>query len=251
MSPFKTLAVAAMSILVMPLAACAEETAPLSPAAKQQMEQLVREYLVNNPEVVIEALTAYQQREEEAAAARQRDAMGSLEEDLKNNPNDPVLGNVDGDITVVEFFDYRCGFCKRAHDDVKALLKADGNIRFVLKEFPILGPDSVNASRASQAVWLHQKDKYDAFHAAMMGNKGDLGAERVMELAQAAGVDTAALTEQMNDPLVNETLRATAAQAGALNITGTPAFVFGKQVQPGAIGLEMMQEQVAAMRKHP
>lgn len=251
MSPFKILAVAALSMVTMPLVACSEDAPPLSPAAKQQMEQVIRDYLITNPEVVIEALTAFQQQENEAAAARQRDAMGALENDLKNNPNDPVLGNPDGDVTVVEFFDYRCGFCKRAHADVKTIMNNDGKVRFVLKEFPILGADSERAARASQAVWLHQQDKYAAFHTAMMGNKGDLGADKVLELAQTAGVDTTALMEQMKDPKIDETFSATAAQAGALNITGTPAFVFGNNVQPGAIGLEMMQELIAAMRKQP
>ena len=251
MSPFKTFALAALAIITMPLAACSEEAQPLSPAAKQQMEQVVREYLINNPEVVIEAINAFQDREQQAAQARQRDAMGTLGQDLKNNPNDPTIGNPDGDITVVEFFDYRCGFCKRVFDDVQALIKEDGNIRYVLKEFPILRPDSVYASRAAQAVWLHQKDKYAPFHTAMMKNKGDLGEAKVLKLAEDAGVDTARLKDQMNDPLVDETLDATARQASALGITGTPGFVFGNQVQPGAIPLAMMKDLVSAVRKHP
>ena len=251
MSPLKTLVAATIAILAMPLAACSEETQPLTPAAKQQMEQVVRDYLVNNPEVIIEAINVYQQRARDAAQAQQKDAMGAMNKELTNNPNDPVMGNPDGDVTVVEFFDYRCGFCKRAFTDVQTLLKEDGNIRYVLKEFPILGPESVYASRAAQAVWLHQKDKYVAFHTAMMTNRGGLGADKVMELAKAAGVDTAQLATQMDDPMVDETLKATATQAAALDITGTPAFIFGSEIQPGAIPLSAMKELVGAMRKHP
>jgi protein-disulfide isomerase len=250
MPSFKTLA-AALAVLTLPLTTSAQEIQPLDPAQKQQMEQVVREYLVNNPEVIIEALESYQQREREAAQVRQRDAMGALQADLQNNPNDPVIGNPDGDVTVVEFFDYRCGYCKRVFDDVQTLLKEDGNIRFILKEFPILGPDSVNASRAAQAVWLHQKDKYLPFHIAMMNNKGDLNEAKIMELATNTGVDTALLKEQMSDPLVETTLNDTARMASALDITGTPAFIFGAQVQPGAIPLDMMKELVGAMRSHP
>lgn len=250
MSPFKTLA-AAVAVFTLPLTAYSAEAQPLSPAEKQQMEQVVRDYLVGNPEVIIEALNAYQQREREAAQIRQRDAMDALQADLKNNPNDPVIGNPNGDVTVVEFFDYRCGFCKRVFNDVQTLIKEDGNIRYVLKEFPILGPDSVHASRAAQAVWLHQQDKYLPFHTAMMTSKGDLSEAKVMELAKSAGVDTAALPEQMNDPQIDAVLNATIAQASALDITGTPAFVFGSEVQPGAIPLSTMQELVSAMRQHP
>jgi protein-disulfide isomerase len=170
---------------------------------------------------------------------------------LRNNPNDPVIGNPNGDVTMVEFFDYRCGYCKRVFDDVQTLVKEDGNIRVVMKEFPILGPDSVHASRAAQAVWLHQKDKYYPFHYAMMTNKGDLSEDKIMDLAKGAGVNVADLKEQMKDPLVDETLKATLHQASALDISGTPAFVFGSSIQPGAMPLDTMKEMVAAMRKHP
>lgn len=251
MSPLKTFAAATLALIAVPLTACSEETQQISPAERQQMEQVVREYLLKNPEIIMEAVEVLRQREREAAQARMGEAMGSLEQELKSNPNDPQMGNPDGDVTVVEFFDYRCGFCKRAFNDVQALIKEDGNVRYVLKEFPILGPDSVYASRAAQAVWLHQKDKYVPFHTAMMGNRGDLSNAKVLELAQGVGVDTAALKEQMNDPLVDQTLEASARQAAALDITGTPAFVFGKQVQPGAIPLDTMRELVGAMRKHP
>lgn len=251
MPPLKTYLAAALVIAGVPLSACSEEAQPLSPAQKQQMEQVVRDYLINNPEVIMEAINALQAREQAATEARQQDAMKVVENDLKNNPNDPSIGNPDGDVTMVEFFDYRCGFCKRVFGDVQTLLKEDGKIRLVLKEFPILGPESEYASRAAQAVWLHQKDKYPPFHTAMMENKGALGEEKVMELAQAAGVDTTALKDQMTDPRIAQTFEATAKQAQLLGISGTPAFVFGTQVQPGAMPLEMMKEMVGVVRAHP
>ena len=251
MSPLKTFAAAALAILSIPLAACAEEAPPLSPAAKQQMEQVVHEYLLKNPEVIIEAFDVYRKREQQAAIVRQRDAMKAMEQNLNKNPNDPMMGNPDGDVTVVEFFDYRCGYCKRVFDDIQTLIKEDGNIRYVLKEFPILGPNSVYASRAALAVWLHQKDKYVPFHTALMKSKGNLDEAKILNLAQQAGVDTAALRTQINAPLVDETLAATAEQATALNITGTPGFVIGGTVQPGAISLDTMKELVSAARKHP
>lgn len=251
MSPFKTFAVAALAMISVPLAACSEEAAPLSPEATQQMEQVVRDYLIKNPEVIIEALDAYQAREQQAVENRQTETLGLLEQDIKRNPNDPVMGNPDGKLTVVEFFDYRCGYCKRVFDDVQALVKEAGDIRYVLKEFPILGPDSVFASRAAQAVWIHQKDKYAPFHSAMMKSKGNLNEAKVLKLAGGVGIDITRLKDQMDDPVVAQTLEATARQAQALNITGTPAFLFGSKIVPGAIPLDQMQALVGAMRKHP
>lgn len=247
MQPMKSLFAAAL-ILTLPLAAQAKDPAPLDAAQKQQMENLVHEYLMNNPEVVIEAIQKYQRIERAANEALQQEAMATLSDDLKNNPNDPVMGNPHGDVTVVEFFDYRCGYCKKVFPDVQALIKGDGNIRVVLKEFPILGPESVYASRAAQTVWMHQKDKYQAFHTAMMLNKGGLGKEAVLTLAAHSGVDTKALTEQMNDPKVAAALEATARQAQAMDISGTPAFIVGNTLAPGAVSLANMVDMVAAAR---
>lgn len=245
MRPLKVIATA-LAIFTLPLAACSEE---VQPAQKEQIEKVVRDYLIENPEVVIEAIKAFQRNEEAAADARRQDAMKVLAEDLNNNPNDPVIGNPDGDVTVVEFFDYRCSFCKKVFPDIQKLLKDDGNIRYVLKEWPILGKDSVFASRAAMAVWLHQKDKYQPFHVAMMTSRGALSGEKVLDLAQSVGVDLAALKDQMDDPLVARTLEGTSRQAQLLNITGTPAFVIGGEVQGGAIPLSMMKELVAAARQ--
>lgn len=251
MSPLKTLTAAAVVLAVAPLAACSQEAQAPAAADKQQIEQIVRDYLMNNPEVILQAIDAMQKRNEQASMERQRQAVDAIAADLKDNPADPVIGNPDGDVTVVEFFDYRCGFCKRVFPDVQALLKEDGNVRYVLKEFPILGPDSVYASRAAQAVWLHQPDKYAAFHIAMMENRGDLGQDKVMELAGGAGVDVVKLPEQMQDPQVQQTLDANMKQAQVLGISGTPAFIFGANIQPGAIPLTAMRDLVAAMRAHP
>lgn len=248
MHPMKSLFAAAL-ILTLPLAAHAKAPAPLDAAQKQQMENLVREYLVSNPEVVIEAIQEYQRREQAANEAQQQEAMATLSDDLKNSPNDPVFGNPDGDVTVVEFFDYRCGYCKKVLPDVQALIKGDGNIRVVLKEFPILGPESVYAARAAQAVWLYQRDKYQAFHTAMMLNKGGLGEDVVLTLATHSGVDTKALGKQMDEPKVAAALEATARQAQAMGISGTPAFIFGNTLAPGAVSLANMIDMVAAARK--
>jgi len=244
--PVKAFMAATIVMLSMPFTAFAAET--LSAAQKTEVEQVVREYLVKNPEVIIEAINELQRRDKLAEAERQRDAMKAMSSDLTTNPNDPVMGNPNGDVTMVEFFDYRCGFCKRVFDDVQTLLKEDGNIRYVLKEFPILGDDSVYASRASMAVWLHQRDFYAPFHGAMMSNKGDLSTDKVMSLAEKAGVNTDALVAQMKDPTIDKTFAATQSQAQALSLTGTPAFIVGDNIAPGAIPLAAMKQLVDAAR---
>lgn len=248
MNRFKVFLAAIVAVVAMPLAACSEEPAASSDAQKQQMEQVIRDYLINNPEVIIEALDAYQAKMEARARAGVQDTLSAMADELTRSPNDPVLGNPDGDVTMVEFFDYRCGFCKRVFADANTLVEKDGNIRFVLKEFPILGADSVFASQAAQAVWLFQPDKYQAFHGAMMTNRGDLGQDKVFALAAQSGVDVEALKGQIDDPKVMAALEATARQAEALNISGTPAFIIGDAIQPGAIPLDVMEQLVEAAR---
>lgn len=246
MSPTKILIVVATLLFSWPIAAVHADT--LTAAQKTEVQQVVRDYLLKNPEIIAEAITELQRRNEVASAEHQRAAMAAMATVLTSSPSDPVMGNAQGDVTMVEFFDYRCGYCKKVFGDVQTLLKADGHIRLVLKEFPILGDDSVNASRAALAVWLHQPNKYKAFHAAMMLNKGALGKDKVLELAKASGVDVDALGEQMNDPEIDKTFAATRDQAQTLDLNGTPAFIVGETIVPGAIGLDAMKQLVAAAR---
>jgi len=243
MLPFKSLLAAAF-ILILPLTAQAQDS-----AQKRRVDTQIHDYLMTHPEVIIEAVTKFQSRQQASSEARRRKAVAGLSNTLKNNPNDPVIGNPNGNVTMVEFFDYRCGYCKRVFPDLQTLLKSDGNIRFVLKEFPILGAQSLYAARAAQAVWLHQPDAYHDFHTAMMLNRGGLDQAKVMDLARKAGVDTQALQDQINDPRVEQILKATAQQAQAMGFNGTPAFIIGNVAAPGAIPLSTMKAMLAAARK--
>ncbi len=238
---------AALLMVCAPLTASAE--GPLSLEEKAEIEQVVRDYLLKNPEIIAQAIGELQRREEVAALERQRAAMKAMAKDLGSSPLDPVIGNPDGDVTVVEFFDYRCGYCKRVFEDALALIKEDGNVRYVLKEYPVLGEQSIYAARASMAVWLHQRDKYFDFHSAMLSSRGALSNAKVMELAQQSGVNTGALAVQMQDGDIDKALTTTRAQADALLITGTPSFVIGEALVPGAIPLPMMRKLVAVARE--
>lgn len=241
--------IAVLAVLILPLSAYAQAKQLSKPTQQQQIEQIVRDYLQKNPKILFKALDDYRRRQLQTVKVRRRVVIEKISGDLKHNPNDPLVGNPEGDVTVVEFFDYRCPFCKKAFPDLQTLIKDDGNIRLVLKEFPILGPPSEFASNAAMAVWLHQKDKYSAFHTAMMKNRGELTKEKVFNYAKDTGIDVGALKKQMKDPLIARTLKATMKQAQLLGINGTPTFIFGNQFQPGAIPLSLMKKLVAQARK--
>ncbi len=161
-----------------------------------------------------------------------------------------MAGNAEGDITIVEFFDYRCGYCKRVFPAIQELIETDGNIRYVFKEFPILGPDSMVAARAAQAVWFIDPDRYLDFHAALMGARGGLSEDRVLDIAAKAGLDRDAVKKGMDDPRVAEALADNLGLGRVLGVNGTPAFVIGGELVPGAIDLDAMKERVAEARRN-
>ncbi|NQU59375.1 MAG: DsbA family protein, partial [Rhodospirillales bacterium] len=144
---------------------------------------------------------------------------------------------------------YRCGYCKKVFPTVQALLKEDGNIRYVLKEFPILGPVSVIASQAALAVWNNTPEKYMAFHTALMTARGQLSEERILSLAEDLDIDTAAIRKGMNDAVVSDELNKNMKLAQSLGIEGTPAFVIGQELAPGAIGMDELKRLISVARK--
>ncbi|MGB0683766.1 MAG: DsbA family protein [Magnetovibrionaceae bacterium] len=220
----------------------------LTAEQKQEIEALIGDYLKENPDVVIDAIRAYREREERADQERARQSLASLRQALDDDPLAPTGGNPDGDVTIVEFFDYRCGFCKRVFPTVQAVLDADPNVRKVYKEFPILGPDSVVASRAASAVWFSQPDLYPAFHQALMTARGQLTEDKIMAIASEVGLDAGKLGEAMKDERIEKVLAANRAMAEQLNITGTPAFVIGNQIIPGALDEASLKEAIARER---
>lgn len=219
------------------------------PAAQRaEIEKIVREYLLNNPETIVEALQAYETRRHAAAAEASAAAIGPLRQELERDPAAPVAGNPKGGTTIVEFFDYRCGYCKRMVPTIQSLLKSDGDIRYVFREFPILGPESVTASKAALAVWKLAPEKYFPFHLSLMENRGALTEARVVELAQAQGIEPQRLRTAMADSAIEEHLRRTAELARKINVNGTPAFVIGGRLVPGAVELDSLKELIAAAR---
>jgi len=221
----------------------------LTPGQKDAFGRLVREYLLKNPEVIVESIRRMRENDERAAREKARRNLVTLKPDLEKNAASPVGGNIGGNITIVEFFDYRCSYCKRVFPSVMKLLKDDGKIRYVFKEFPILGPESMTASRAALAVWNMDRSKYMAFHTAMMESRGGLTEKKVFRLAAGAGLNPEKLRAAMNDPAVDAEIQRNYKLAEALDITGTPAFVVGSHVVRGAIDMTSLMQLVTAARK--
>jgi protein-disulfide isomerase len=238
------------SVAAIALLAAASLTAPLTAQAadEAEIEAVVRKLLTEKPDIVIDAIRAYQAREEAEKESRQREQVTSQKDALQGNPGDPVIGNPNGSITVVEFFDYRCGYCKRSLDTVLSLVDRNSDVRVVFKEFPILGEESTIAARASLALQKVAPQHYRAFHEKVMTHRGAMNKDALLKLAQEVGSDAAAVETAMQDPSIDETIRANYELAEALGIRGTPAFVVGEKVIPGAVGLSTLEELVAKER---
>ena len=236
------------SIFAVPNTASADGKQAFSEAEELQVEKLIERYLDENPEAVVRAFRKFQQQQQQAQELRQRESLSGLRDLLENSKSSPVRGNPKGDVTLVEFFDYRCGYCKRVHETVTDAVESDGNVRLVYKEFPILGPESVFASRASLGVFFSHPLKYPSFHDALMTSRGQLSQARVMTIAKDMGLKTEELEAAMKDPRIDEELQSNMQLAQSLGINGTPGFVFGSEIVPGAIDENSLKELIAKAR---
>jgi protein-disulfide isomerase len=222
-----------------------------SPASAQDMskddvKKLALEAILENPEIIMQAIDILRAQENEDKASAQQQAFLDNKELLQNDPNAPVLGNPDGDVTIVEFFDYNCGYCKRAMVAMQAVLEKDKNIRVVYREFPILSEASVFASRAALAS--RAQGKYEEFHWALMSAQtADEAA--VLTIAEQIGLDVAKLQADMDAPEVVEHIQTSRDVANALQFTGTPSFIIGDEIVGGFIPQDVMEEVIADARK--
>jgi len=237
----------ASGIAVYPASQQVVAAEPFSLDQKSALDTAIRDYIMAHPEVIVESLNAMQARQELAETERQRTALAHMQGQITGNENDPVIGNPNGDITVVEFFDYQCGYCKRMVDPVMQLLKQDPQVRWVMKEFPILGPASVTAAHASIAA--RKQGAYGEFHVALMKYRGRLSDNVVFQTALEVGLDLDQLKADMASSETGETIRDATNLARALGINGTPAFVIGGELLPGAVSLDTLVEQIEAARK--
>lgn len=203
------------------------------PLDKPAVEKIVRDYLLANPEILLEAMEALEKKQQADGDKAVAEALKSNRAALEQSPMSPVGGNPKGDVTLVEFFDYNCGYCKRTHPERSAAVKGDGKVRIVYKEFPILAPSSKEAAKAALAA--NRQGKYEAFHTALMTHEGRLDSDAIRATAKDVGLDLKKLEQDMGDPAIEAEIKANMELARKLNIRGTPGFVIGDTVVPGAI----------------
>ncbi len=239
---------AVVALMLPPIAHGDDPGKPIVPEATfesgeiEAIEAVVKRYILEHPEILIEALRSLEEKERVARAAAQRRFVEANLNALTRDPGSPVLGNPDGDITIVEFSDYRCPYCRRVSGDLIETIDKDGKIRLVLKEFPILGADSVVAARAALAA--DRQGRYREFHLALMTMPGEINEHSVLAVAGDLGLDIDRLRADMASPEIEEQISRTNALAQGLQINGTPAFIVGTEIVPGALSMRQLMEIV-------
>ncbi|MFO1111324.1 MAG: DsbA family protein [Bradyrhizobium sp.] len=249
MPSFRLLAPAllAFALGVAPQAAPAQS---FSDVQRGDIEKIVREYIIAHPEVLEEAMAELSKRQALAEAEKHQVTIAKNSDAIFNSPRGVMLGNKDGDVAFVEFFDYNCGYCKRAMSDMLELMKSDAKLKVVLKEFPVLGQGSVEAAQVAVAVRMQDPTgkKYLEFHQKLLNGRGQADKARALAAAKDVGVDMARLDKDMSSPEVRATLEENLKMADSLGMNGTPSYIIGKQVVIGAVGLDALREKISTAR---
>ena len=221
-----------------------------SGAQKRQIETIIRDYLMANPEILRDAYAALEVKQARAEAEQRAGALKTYSDMLTKSPYQAVVGNPNGKVTLVEFFDYNCGYCKQALPDLTRLIKEDGDLRVVLKDFPVLGPGSVEAAQVAIAIKKQlQGEKFWAFHVKLLGTRGQVGKAQALAAARDSGADMDKLAKDMEGPEIQATLQESAKLADALSLSGTPTYVVGDEVVVGAVGYAQIKTRLENVRK--
>ncbi|MCO4054628.1 MAG: DsbA family protein [Bosea sp.] len=214
------------------------------------IELIIKDVLLKNPELIQEALVELEKRQQQAQVDAQKQVLVTERAAIFDSPKSAVAGNPQGDVTLVEFFDYNCGFCKRSLTDLQELIKIDPKLKVVLKDFPVLGADSVEASRVAVATKNQLKaDKYWAFHVALMGTRGRVNGAKAIDVAKEHGANVEQLRRDMDSAETRSVIEETVVLGDRLGLTGTPAFVIADEIVFGAVGVEQIKSRIAAVRK--
>ena len=240
----------AAAAVLFALGVAAAPAQSVSEAQRGEFEKIIRNYLINNPEVLQEAIAELEKRQAKAEAEKHKVAVKDNADALFNSPRHVVVGNPKGDVTFVEFFDYNCGYCKRALEDMNALMKADPKLRVVLKEFPVLGPASMDAARVGVAVRMQDKTgkKYLEFHQKLLTGRGQVDKARALAAAKEVGMDVARIERDLGSDEVRASIEESFKLAEKLGLNGTPSYVIGGDVVVGAVGLATLREKINGAR---
>ena len=225
------------------LAAASTDLAP----DKAALGKTIREYLLANPEVLVEAMQELERKQDGQRDAVAQKGVEENQAELFRDPDSPIGGNPNGDVVIVDFNDYQCPYCKRTHQAMKSVVAADGKVKTIYKDLPILGEASKVAAVAALASV--KQGKHTAFHNALMEFTGKLDRDKILDIATSVGIDRAQLEKDMEDPKLKRTIERNLALASALGIRGTPAFVIGKQFVPGAVDASVLKQLIADARK--
>lgn len=246
--PRMAITIAAAMLLAWPAAASAQS---FSADQRREIETIVKDYLIAHPEVMQDVLAAVDKHQKDAEAQKTAATIKANKATLFNSPHEVVLGNPHGSVTAVEFFDYNCAFCKHALPDMLKLLQTDANLRFVLKEFPVLGPGSVEAAHVAVAARMQDPTgaKYIEFHQKLLGGRGAADMARALAVAKEVGFDMARIQKDMNSPEVKTTIDEDMKLADELGIDGTPSYVIGDQLVVGAVGFDELKQKLAATQQ--
>jgi protein-disulfide isomerase len=250
MKNFRCSITTAACIAAIGLILVATPAGALSDNDKTAVEAIIKDYLLNNPEVLRDALDVLEKRQAAEETTKQQAVIASNAKLIFDSSRGPSFGNPKGDVTLVEFFDYNCGYCKRAMGDVMQLAKDDPKLKVVLKEFPVLGPGSVDAAKVAIAVRMQDKNnKYVEFHRRLLGGRGEANKERALAAAKDAGFDLSQIEKDIKSSEVEETLKESAKLAQALGLNGTPTFVVADELVIGAVGYDALKGKIESARK--
>jgi len=240
-------ALIALALLGAPRPASAQS---FTDTQRGDIETIVRNYLLAHPEVLEEAMAELSRRQAAADAVKHEASIATNADTIFNSPRGVMIGNKDGDVTFVEFFDYNCGYCKRAMSDMLDLMKADSKLKVVLKEFPVLGQGSVEAAQVAVAVRMQDPTgkKYLDFHQKLLGGRGQADKARALAAAKDLGLDMAKLEKDMTSPEAKATIEENFKLAEAMGMNGTPSYVIGKQIVVGAVGVDSLKEKISQAR---
>ena len=247
----RPLAAALLAIALALPAAAPAGAQSFSPDQRGEIERIIKDYLLKHPELLQEVMSELEKRQTAADAEKHRGAIKELSATIFNSSRQVTLGNLQGDVTVVEFFDYNCGYCKRAMTDMLDLLKVDGKVRFVLKEFPVLGEGSMQAAQVAVAVRMQDKTGGKnslEFHQKLLASRGSIDKARAVAAAKEVGLDDARIEKDLASDEVKATLEESYKIAEALGLNGTPSYVVGSDVVIGAVGLKVLKEKVNTAR---